>query len=439
MLIPSHKHSSKSSIIISEKGTKSSRGGFIMQHPIHVTSEIGELKTVMLKRPGKEVENLTPEWLQRLLFDDIPYLPNVQKEHDYFAEALQNHGVEVLYLEKLVAESLTNEQIRTQFVEQMLVESKVNYSGEHAPLKEYLLSFTNEDLVDKVMSGVRKNEIETTKKVHLFEFLEDHYPFYLDPMPNLYFTRDPAASIGNGLTINKMREPARQRESLFMEYIMKHHPRFANHDIPIWLNRDYQFPIEGGDELILSEEVIAIGISSRTAAKSIERLALNLFKKQDKIKKVLAVEIPKCRAFMHLDTVFTMVDYDKFTIHPAIQGPQGNMNIYILEKGSNQDQVKITHKTNLTETLKEVLGLNELVLIPCGGGDEIAAAREQWNDGSNTLAIAPGVVVTYDRNYVSNELLRQHGIEVIEVLSAELSRGRGGPRCMSMPIVRADI
>ena len=142
---------------------------------------------------------------------------------------------------------------------------------------------------------------------------------------------------------------------------------------------------------------------------------------------------------MHLDTVFTMVDYDKFTIHPAIQGPEGNMNIYILEKGENEEVLKITHRTSLTEALKEALGLSELVLIPCGGGDAIASAREQWNDGSNTLAIAPGVVVTYDRNYVSNALLREHGVEVVEVLSSELSRGRGGPRCMSMPIVRKDI
>ena len=207
----------------------------------------------------------------------------------------------------------------------------------------------------------------------------------------------------------------------------------------MWLDRDYKFPIEGGDELILNEETIAIGVSARTSAKAIERLAKNLFSRQNKIKKVLAIEIPKCRAFMHLDTVFTMVDYDKFTIHPAIQGPKGNMNIYILEKGPDAENLKITHRTSLMEALKEVLGLSELVLIPCGGGDAIASAREQWNDGSNTLAIAPGVVVTYDRNYVSNTLLREHGIEVIEVLSSELSRGRGGPRCMSMPIVRKDI
>ncbi|MBO1581213.1 arginine deiminase [Bacillus sp. XF8] len=410
-----------------------------MKHPIHVTSEIGELQTVLLKRPGKEVENLTPDYLQQLLFDDIPYLPIIQKEHDYFAQTLRNRGVEVLYLEKLAAEALVDKKLREEFVDHILKEGQADVNVAHQTLKEYLLSFSNEELIQKIMGGVRKNEIETSKKAHLYELMEDHYPFYLDPMPNLYFTRDPAATIGDGLTINKMREPARRRESLFMEYIIKHHPRFANHNVPVWLDRDYKFPIEGGDELILNEETIAIGVSARTSAKAIERLAKNLFSRQNKIKKVLAIEIPKCRAFMHLDTVFTMVDYDKFTIHPAIQGPKGNMNIYILEKGKDEETLKITHRTSLTEALKEVLGLSELVLIPCGGGDVIASAREQWNDGSNTLAIAPGVVVTYDRNYVSNALLREHGIEVIEVLSSELSRGRGGPRCMSMPIVRKDI
>ena len=410
-----------------------------LKHPINVTSEIGTLKTVLLKRPSKEVENLVPEYLQRLLFDDIPYLPIIQREHDYFAETLKNRGIEVLYLEKLIVETLSNPELKKQFVDDILRESQANVNGAAKILKEYLLSFSTAEMVDKITSGVLKREIEASKKTHLYELMEDHYPFYLDPMPNLYFTRDPAASIGNGLSINNMREPARRRESLFMQYIIKHHPRFAGHDVPVWLDRNYGFSIEGGDELILSDEVIAIGVSARTSAKAIERLALNLFKRNTSFKKVLAVEIPKCRAFMHLDTVFTMVDYDKFTIHPAIQGPEGNMNVYILEKGVDEEHVNISHRSNLQETLKEVLGLSELVLIPCGGGDEIASSREQWNDGSNTLAIAPGVVITYDRNYISNEILRQHGIEVIEILSSELSRGRGGPRCMSMPIVREDL
>ncbi|MYL34480.1 arginine deiminase [Pontibacillus yanchengensis] len=410
-----------------------------MKYPLHVTSEIGELKTVILHRPGKEVENLTPEYLQRLLFDDIPFLPAIQKEHDYFANALRNQGVEVLYLERLLEESLHSIQLQEQFVDQILEESKSNINGARHNVKEYLLHGSVQDLVEKVMSGVLKTDIEQEKKVHLYELMADHYPFYLDPMPNLYFTRDPAAVIGKGISINKMNESARERESIFMDYIMKYHPRFAKHNIPKWFTRDSRFSMEGGDQLILNKHTVAVGVSSRSTPQAIEKMAINLFKDQEDITKVVAVEIPKSRAFMHLDTVFTMVDYDKFTIHPAIEGPDGDMRIFILEKGEEENRVTIKQRNNLAETLKEVLELKDIVLIPCGGGDPIAAAREQWNDGSNTLAIAPGVVMTYDRNYVSNKLLRQHGLEVIEIPSSELSRGRGGPRCMSMPVYREDI
>jgi arginine deiminase len=410
-----------------------------VKHPLHITSEIGELRTVLLHRPGTEVENLTPEYLEKLLFDDIPYLESIQKEHDYFAQTLRNRGIEVVYLKTLMTESLHNNEIREKFIDDILSESKANVTSAFYHLKEYLMSLPNDQLVEKVMSGIQKREIPEEKKTHLYEMMEDHYPFYLDPMPNLYFTRDPAAVIGNGISINRMSRGARRRESLFMDYIIRYHPRFASHKIPIWFDRNFRFSIEGGDILVLNKNVLAIGVSDRTTAQAIERLALNLFEGQKDIEKVVAVEIPKSRAFMHLDTVFTMVDYDKFTVHPSILGPNGEMPIYILERGEEKGTVKISERSNLIETLKEVLHLPEVILIPCGGGDLIASAREQWNDGSNTLAIAPGIVVTYDRNYVSNQQLRRHGIEVIEVPSSELSRGRGGPRCMSMPLVREDI
>lgn len=410
-----------------------------MKHPLNITSEIGELKTVLLHRPGKEIENLTPQYLKRLLFDDIPFLPAIQKEHDYFANILSNRGIEVIYLDELMTESIQKDEIRLAFIEQILLESQSNINGSYETVKEYLLSLPADELVKKVMAGVVKSDIEQEKKVHLHEMMPDHYPFYLDPMPNLYFTRDPAAVIGEGITLNRMHEPARRRESIFMDYIISHHPRFRQHDIPAYYKRDDIYSLEGGDELVLSEEVAAIGVSARTSAQGIEKLAREMFTRQSSIKKVVAVEIPKIRAFMHLDTVFTMIDYDKFTYHPAIEDRDGSMKIYILEQVTGSDHLQITEKTSLTETLKEVLNLDELVLIPCGGGCPIASAREQWNDGSNTLAIAPGVVVTYDRNYVSNDILRQNGVEVIEIFSSELSRGRGGPRCMSMPILRENI
>lgn len=411
-----------------------------MEHPIHVMSEIGKLKTVMLHRPGAEVENLTPDLMERLLFDDIPYLPIAQEEHDYFANTLRENGTEVLYFEKLAAEAIDAGNVKEQFLKQMLDESDIESQYIYDALYEYLISMNTQDMVDKIIAGVRDIELDLGNDHSLYSVVtaDDRYPFLMDPMPNTYFTRDPQACMGNGITINKMTFAARQRESLLTEMIIKHHPRFANKGVEVWLNRDQKWHIEGGDELILNDETIAIGISQRTTAQAIERLARNLFAKHSNFKRVLAVKIPNNRAMMHLDTVFTMVDRDKFTIHPGIQSNGGEVDTYILTPGEN-DTINIEHRSDLQNILKEVLGVSELLLLPCGGGDAIIAPREQWNDGSNTLAIAPGEVVTYNRNYISNALLRENGIKVHEVISSELSRGRGGPRCMSCPIVREDI
>ncbi|TMW70168.1 arginine deiminase [Alteribacter natronophilus] len=409
------------------------------QSPFWIQSEIGQLDSVIVKRPGYEVENLTPDTLKRLLFDDIPYLPAIQREHDEFTKRLRERGTEVLYLEKLLAETLEDATIREQFLDQIITESQSDLHCSRQTLKEYLRSFSTDGLVAKVMGGVRKSEISQERKTNLYELMDDHQPFYLDPMPNLYFTRDPSCVIGNGISINAMSEPARRRESVFMDYIVRYHPAFAENEIPRWFDRTSRYALEGGDQLILNEETVAVGVSARTTPQAIEEMARNLFAGNPSFTRVVAVEIPKSRAFMHLDTVFTMVDKEQFTIHPAIHGPGGEMRIYVIRPGMEKGSVEIEERTHIVDTLKEVLNLSEVGLIQCGGGDEIAAAREQWNDGSNTLAIAPGVVVTYDRNYISNECLREAGIEVIEIPSSELSRGRGGPRCMSMPIRRKDL
>ena len=412
-----------------------------MNQPLHITSEIGKLKIVLLHRPGEELENLIPDYLTDLLFDDIPYLELAQREHDAFADALRLRGVEVLYLDQLATEAINTEALREQFVDEMLAASKQGSRRVTQTLRSFLLDLPTHAMIRKIMAGVRKDEITLPPEHHqqLHDMVEkDHYPFYLDPMPNLYFTRDPAATIGNGLTINKMKYSARRRESLFMRYIIDHHPRFAEATVPVWYNRDEKFSMEGGDELVLSKDTLAIGISQRTTAEAIETMAMELFAGSD-FKRVIAMEIPKSHAFMHLDTVFTMIDHDKFTIHPEIRDNGGKINTFILEKVEGQRFPRITHDTDLEHVLRTALSLPAVTLIECGGGDRIAAAREQWNDGSNTLAIAPGVVVTYDRNYLTNQKLRDHGIEVIEVSGSELGRGRGGPRCMSMPLVREDI
>ncbi|MDR1412716.1 MAG: arginine deiminase [Actinomycetes bacterium] len=412
-----------------------------MSHPINVFSEIGKLEAVLLKRPGREIENLVPDYLERLLFDDIPALSVAQREHDAFADVLRKQGAEVLYLEALTVEALdTNPVLRAQFVDEILQESGHTVGGYEVFIREYLLSLSTKDLVDTIMSGLRKNEIEAPGTKGLQDLMDRRYPFYLDPMPNLYFTRDPAASIGHGMTLNRMANEARRRESLFMAYILRYHPRFAGHEVPVWLDRNQNYWMEGGDELVLARGTIAVGVSQRTSAPAIENLARNLFSRQKDIKQILAFEIPETRAFMHLDTVFTQVNYNQFTIHPAIQNEAGGLNIYSIMADPNSPRgLKFTHSDDLEGMLKSALGVDDLDLIPCGGGDPLVAAREQWNDGSNTLAVAPGVVCTYDRNYASNEAMREHGLEVHEIIGSELARGRGGPRCMSQPILRADI
>ena len=409
-----------------------------MSSPIHVYSEIGKLKTVMLHRPGKELENLAPDILHRMLIDDIPYLKIAQEEYDAFAHVLRQQGIKVLYLEDLLAESLTDEKVRRAFLDQLLDESSIKKQDPlHQLLLNYLQELPTKEMVKTVIAGIRKSTIHNSTP-SLADLAEDpDYPFYLDPMPNVYFTRDQQAAIGSGMTINRMTFRARRRESLFMETILKNHPDFKNATIPVWRDRYHHGRLEGGDELVLNNHVLAVGISQRTSATAITDLAHNLFG-HSSYDTILAIKIPHNHAMMHLDTVFTMINYDQFTVHPFILDKAGKIDIYVLQP-DDHNGVKITEKNDLVQVLKENLHLSELDLIPTGGGDPIAAPREQWNDGSNTLAIAPGEVVTYDRNYVSNDLLRKHGIIVHEIRSSELSRGRGGPRCMSCPLVREDL
>lgn len=407
---------------------------------LNVTSEIGRLKTVLLHRPGEEIENLTPALLDRLLFDDIPYLKVAREEHDAFAKTLRDNGVEVLYLEVLAAEAIeTSDEVKQQFISEFIDEAGVESERLKEALIEYFNSFSdNKSMVDKMMAGVRKEELKDYHRESLYDQVNDVYPFVCDPMPNLYFTRDPFATIGHGITLNHMRTDTRNRETIFAKYIFRHHPRFKGKDIPFWFNRDENTSLEGGDELILSKEILAVGISQRTDSASVEKLAKKLlYYKDTTFKTILAFKIPVSRAFMHLDTVFTQVDYDKFTVHPGIVGP---LEVYAITKDPENDGhlIAVEECDTLENILKKYLK-RDIELIKCGGGDEIIAAREQWNDGSNTLAIAPGEVVVYSRNYVTNEILEKEGIKLHVIPSSELSRGRGGPRCMSMPLIREDL
>ena len=405
---------------------------------IHVKSEIGKLKKVMLHRPGQELEHLVPEDLERLLFDDIPYLKTAKIEHDMFAEIMRGQGVEVVYLEDLTADVLKNPEKKEQFVREFIAEGGASAAKVRDQLYDYLMKISDEkELVLKTMSGIRASELNVKMSCPLVSLVKKESQFLLDPIPNLYFTRDPFACIGNGVSLNRMYSRTRRRETLYGKYILKYNPDFAG-KVPFYYDRDMDFSIEGGDILNLSNKVIAIGISQRTTPEAIELLAQNIFvDKASEIETIIALDIPAVRAFMHLDTVCTQVDYDKFMIHPGIMQ---TLRIFEIKPGDRKGQLKVTESdAMLSDILAKYLELDKVTLIKCGGKDRIASEREQWNDGSNTLCIEPGKVVVYDRNYVTNEILRQHGIEVLEMASSELSRGRGGPRCMSMPLEREDL
>ena len=410
---------------------------------IYVTSEIGRLRKVLLHRPGRELLNLTPDSLSRLLFDDIPYLPDAIKEHDEFAEALRKNGVEVVYLEDLMAEVIDlSQDIKNEFVEQFMDEAGINSYKYRGLVYQYLMGIKDsKKFVLKTMEGIQLSAIPKVAKTvsnTLEDFVNTPDKFIAEPMPNLYFTRDNFASVGDGIDLHHMFSQTRNRECIYAEYIFKYHPDYK--DVDKYYNRSYPWSTEGGDLLNINRHVVAIGISQRTQSQAIDQLAKNFFKSPScKIDTILAFSIPESRAFMHLDTVFTQIDKYTFTYHPGIMG---TLQVFEITEGDDPNSFEDLKVKEINAPLDKILEtyLNHPVkIIPCAGGDKVASEREQWNDGSNTLCIAPGTVIVYDRNNVTNDVLKKAGIKVIEIHGAELSRGRGGPRCMSMPLVREDV
>ena len=401
---------------------------------IYNYSEIGKLNRVLLHRLGSEIEGLVPDNFERLLFDDIPYLRVAQQEHDRFADLLREHEVEVIYYVDETVKALRDQTVRKSFVRDFIEASQIYSEAVREVLEEYLLSMTVKDMVEKAISGIKKSELNV-KTSSLADYISSGYPYFTDPMPNLYFTRDPGACVGNGVNIHHMSTVARRREALLLQFMFRYNKDFAPDGTNLWFDYNDSYSMEGGDVLVLSREIAAIGLSQRTTVAAIETFAQRLLK-ESAFQKILVFDIPKCRAFMHLDTVFTMVDYDKFTIHPEIEGP---LQLFEITLDRNGKPHFSSMQDSLANILKKELNLPAVDLIRCGGTDAQAAQREQWNDGSNTLAIAPGKVVTYERNYVTNDLLDQRGVEVLTIPSSELSRGRGGPRCMSCPVNRDDL
>ena len=402
---------------------------------INVKSEIKPLKRILLHRPGNEYLNLTPNTLERLLFDDIPYLKLAQEEHDKFADALRNEGVEVVYLVDLVAEAIsTSFEVRQDFIRQFIKEGKVASLKLEKLVFDYLNKIEdNKELVSKCIEGIDEEELDSFADETGFYKTRESGRMILDPLPNLYAPRDPFACIGNGVSLHKMYSETRCRETIFGEYIFKYHPDYK--DTKLYYDRYNGYSIEGGDIQVLSEEVIAIGISQRTEPDAIACFARNVFADNDNnFKYVLAIDIPDERSFMHLDTVMTRVDETKFAVHSQVMEVS---KVYEITKGLDDIVIKEVNMT-LDKILEKYLGIEKVEFIKCGNGKRIPAEREQWSDGANTLCVKPGVIIVYDRNYVTNQAYRDHGLRVIEIPSCELSRGRGGPHCMSMALERED-
>ena len=408
-----------------------------MKSSIANFSEIAPLKKVLMHRPGEEFLNLTPNTLERLLFDDIPYLKIAQQEHDAYANALRAEGVEVVYLVDLAAEALEagGRTVRKKFLEQFIAEAGVTSPKVAKHCFDYLNAIKDtKEMIRKCIAGIDISELKKLGKVSGFYATRDTGRMIIDPIPNLYFQRDPMATVGYGATLHKMWSVTRTRESIFMEYVYQYHPFYE--DTKLYYDREEPYCIEGGDIQVLSKEVVAIGISQRTEPDAIADFARRLFKdKKNEFKYVLAIDIPDERSFMHLDTVMTQVDVDKFAVQDAIMDIS---TIYEITPGRGGEIEIVEIHQSLQKVLEKYLHLNKVELIKCGNGKRIDAEREQWSDGVNLLCVRPGVVIAYDRNFVTNQTLKKHGVKVIEIPSSELSRGRGGSHCMSMALVREE-
>ncbi len=403
-----------------------------------VGSEIGKLRSVIVHRPGLEIARLTPDNKEALLFDDLIWLERAQEEHDRFVRIMEGRGAEVLLFTDLLSQAIAADDVRHQLVSDVFTPTQCG-PRVAAKLATSLADAPVDVVVDVLVGGLLERDLAEWGIDHLFaDLAADRFHHVLRPLPNLLFMRDNAAWINDGLSLNALATPARERESLYMRTIYTHHPRFAAADMPIWYGNAatdrYPASIEGGDTLVLDPRTVMVGLGERTSPAAVEMLAQRLFA-AGTVERVIVVHLRHDRSVMHLDTVFTMVDVDAFNVFP---GMLENIDVHVLEPASQGDPeagVVVRHLHNLEVALSEALGRDDLRMIPTGG-DAIGRLREQWDDGNNTLALEPGVVVAYQRNKETNRRLADAGIEVLELDASELCRGRGGSRCMTQPILR---
>ncbi|CAM3881442.1 arginine deiminase [Vibrio aquimaris] len=403
---------------------------------LYVGSEVGQLRRVLLARPERALTHLTPSNCHELLFDDVLAVEAAGEEHDQFAQTLSNQGVEVLLLHDLLVETLSVKEAKEWLLDTQI--SDFRYGPTFArDLRHYLSDMDNEHLATVLLGGLAYSELPIQSSSMLPKM---HRPldFVIEPLPNHLFTRDTSCWVYGGVSLNPMMKPARQRETNHLRAIYRWHPVFAGQDfIKYFGDEDLHYDnanIEGGDVLVIGKGAVLVGMSERSTPQGVENLAANLFR-HGQAKQVIAVDLPKHRSCMHLDTVMTHMDIDTFSVYPEIM--RKDLDTWKLTpKGSNE--MTVEQVPSYTHAIEQALGVDYLKIITTGGNN-YEAEREQWNDANNVLTVKPGVVIGYERNVYTNEKYDKAGITVLPIPGNELGRGRGGARCMSCPIERDNI